>query len=299
MNTVAGGLFAALFAIGLFVTAIGIRGTEPKLKDANASKRAKLEISPAWIAVAVCAAALGWLLTGWPAMGLSFASAVGVIYYAMQVRRWRIQTDELAVGLASWAEMLSDIMRSHSALGQAIQETASSTSEVLRPHVSKLAARAQATSLQDALAQFAADVDHGTADVIVTALQIADEGQGRNVPAVLEKIAEQTRARTEMLLRVESSRSKIYSEAQTMVALTLALVAASIAFGRPYLEPYSPVSGQVVLVIVGALFTGAGLALVRMGRPVEMPRLLRASQDAPSGDHNRHRHPLSAEGRRL
>ncbi len=296
MTTFGASLLSAMFAVGLILLAVGIRGTIPKLETEKPATRTKLGISPTWIGLGIAAAFLGWALTGWPAMSLSFAGAVGVSYYAMEVRRWRNQADDLAVSLASWAEMLSDVMRSHSALGQAIQETASSTSETLRPHVSKLAARAQATSMQEALIQFAVDVDHGTADVIVTALQIADDGQGRNIPAVLEKIADQTRIRTEMLLRIESSRSKIYSEARTMVALTLAMVAASMVFGRPYLIPYNPISGQIVLLLVGALFTSAGIALVRMGRPVEMPRLLRSANAGLESNADRGNSPLLQSG---
>ena len=40
------------------------------------------------------------------------------------------------------------------------------------------------------------------------------------------------------------------------------------------MEPYDSLGGQVVLIVIGALFAGALWALVQLGRPAVPPRLL-------------------------
>lgn len=278
MTTLAAAIAGLVMALGTILIVLGLVGMQPKPKSnrpKNTTPFASQPVAP-WLVAGMLGFAIGWALTGWWSMGVTFAGGVSVIYYALHLRAIRRRADSMAEGLSGWAEMLSDVMKSHSAIGQAIQETAGSTAGPLRPHVMDLAARAQSRSLAEALEVFGKEVNHGTADIIVTALKIADQGQGRNIPAVLEKIAEQTRNRTEMVLSVEASRSNVYSEARAIVGITLFLVAASIAFGRAYLEPYSELQGEVVLLVVGALFVSGCFALLHMGRPIELPRLLQA-----------------------
>ncbi|MGI9594706.1 MAG: type II secretion system F family protein [Acidimicrobiales bacterium] len=216
----------------------------------------------------------GWFLTGWPALGATWVGAAAVARKSARVAGTRIHGEALADALAGWAEMLADVMVSHSGLGQAIAETASHTAPVLRSEVEGLVADAEEGAMTDALDRFARRLDHPTADLLVAALRIAGDGGGRNLPAVLQKIAAQARARAEMLSRIEAGRARLYAEDKAMVAITGAMVALALVFGRAYLTPYDSLFGQLVLAVVGLLFSTAGLTLVELGRPAPLPNPL-------------------------
>lgn len=224
--------------------------------------------------LAIGASGGAWAISGWPALGAIAAGAVIVAGRADAVSRDRRHRHAMAEAVAGWAEMLADVMRSHSALGQAVSDTVASTPDVLRPSVVRLSTAASSGSFERGLADFAASVDDRNADVLVAALGMAHRGRSGNLPEVLDKVAAQTRSRTEMLLRIEAGRARLHSEARAMASITAVLACGIMVLGRPYLDPYDRPIGQAVLAVVGGLFVAGGASLVDLGRPIDRPRTL-------------------------
>lgn len=77
-----------------------------------------------------------------------------------------------------------------------------------------------------------------------------------------------------MRLRVEAGRARTRTSVKVIVGATGALVAGLALFNRGYLTPYDTATGQLVLVLVGAVFAGAFTWLARMTRPVVVERFL-------------------------
>jgi hypothetical protein len=59
-----------------------------------------------------------------------------------------------------------------------------------------------------------------------------------------------------------------------LVIITFGLAVTLLVFSPNFMRPYGTVTGQVVLIVIGALFAGALWSLVLLGRPAAQPRLL-------------------------
>ena len=229
--------------------------------------------------IVVVAWAVAWAVTGWPMAGVIGAAVAMTVPMLIAAREARAAALAKTAALASWAEMLRDTMSGHAGLNQAIAVTADVAPEPIRSHVRALAVRAERQSLSTALRTFASEVENPVADLIVAALVIADERQARDLTRLLSEIASSARQQAAMRMRVETGRARTYAQSQALVGITLMLVIVLLVFSPEFLEPYDSLAGQVVLAAIGALFGGALLGLVQLGRPVEVPRLLAGIED--------------------
>jgi hypothetical protein len=87
-----------------------------------------------------------------------------------------------------------------------------------------------------------------------------------------------------MRLRVETGRARTYASARALVAISFGLAAVLMVFSPSFMRPYDTATGQVVLIVIGALFAGALWSLVALGRPAIQPRLLAGIEETePDG----------------
>lgn len=276
MRPLLGALVGAMAGCGLWLVVAGATGVA--VKDRRPLRvdwrRVGLRAGTATVAWAV-----GWVLTGWPMAGLIGAGVAVMVPLMLAARRSRDAALAKTDALASWAEMLRDTIAAHAGLNQAVAATARVAPGPIRVHVQALAARAEHHSLSSALRQFAADVADPVADLIVSALVIADQRQARNLTGLLAEIAASARQQSAMRLRVETGRARTYASSQALVGITIVLVAVLLVFSPTFLAPYDSVAGQLVMGVVGALFVGALWGLVQLGRPVDSPRLLAGIED--------------------
>jgi tight adherence protein B len=236
-------------------------------------ERANLRIGLAVGAAVVVGAATGWPvgamlagLAGWGAPGLlggakRHTAAVG-----------RIEA------IAGWAEMLRDTMAGSAGLEQAIIATAPLAPLPIRIEVVTLAVRLEGERLAPALRAFADAVADPTCDLVVAALVLAAEHQAQRLGELLGSLAAAARDQATMRLRVEAGRARTRTSVKVIVGVTGALVAGLALFNRGYLAPYDTTTGQLVLVLVGAVFATAFVWLSRMTRPVEVGRFLTNSE---------------------
>jgi tight adherence protein B len=263
--------------LGLLLVIAGLRGTPvlPRFASASTGRRRRRRGSVGsqgriWLMAAIAGVAI-WLVSGWFAAGLITLSAAAVLprlFGGQGARkRWIAKTE----AIAAWTEMLRDTMAAADGVEEAIASTVNIAPPPIRREVALLDARRRSEQpLAEALAGFAAEVDHPSADLVVAALSMAAEGEGSDFVGVLTRLATVTRDEVRMRLRVEAGRAQLHTASRIIVGVLAVAVIALSALSRGYLEPYGTVFGQVWLLAVGALFAGGVLLLERMSH-IELP----------------------------
>ena len=225
----------------------------------------------ATIAVAVQVA------TGWPAAA-AWAGVAGAAVPSLATGR-RARAAELAriEAIATWAEMLRDLVRAGNGLSQAIAASARVAPAPLRAAVVHLAQRLGAGERPEAaLGGFAHQVGDGQADFLVKALVLAYTRGAADITRLLDNLARTTRERAGMRLRVEGGRARVRTTARAAAAVALGWLVLIFVTAPGFFRPYDTTAGQVVLAAVGACFAASFWLISRMGRVPPSPRLLLA-----------------------
>lgn len=276
MNVFFMAVLGAGVGLGFLLLLAGMRGTPVLPRMASRSeprRRRRGAVGPQrrlWLIAVVVGIAV-WLFTGWFAAGLiALCGAVVLprLFGGQSSRkRWIAKTE----AIAAWTEMLRDTMAAADGVEEAIAATVHIAPAPIRREVALLDARRRSEQpLADALAGFAAGVDHPSADLVVAALSMAAEGEGSDFVGVLTRLATVTRDEVRMRLRVEAGRAQLHTASRIIVAVLVGAVVLLTILSRGYLEPYGTVVGQVVLGVVGALFAAGVLLLERMSQ-IELP----------------------------
>ncbi|VEG28978.1 type II secretion system F family protein [Actinomyces howellii] len=174
--------------------------------------------------------------------------------------------------LATWAESLRDTIAGAVGLEQAIPATVYAAAPVIREDLALLADRMRVrVPLTTALRQFADGLNDPTADLIVSALIMNARLRGPGLRQLLGALADTARAELDMRQRVSASRAGTRRSAQIVVVFSIAVMLGLALFNRSFVEPYNSVQGQLVLLIVIALF-GIGMMWMRRLAGVRLPR---------------------------
>lgn len=273
MRPLAAALAGAVVGLGLLVVTAGLAGVQ---------WRPRWPAVPRWNADRVLLrAGLGaagfvgaWLATGWPAGAMVAATGGLVLPSLAGARSRRAEGVARIEAIAAWAEQLRDVMAAASGIQEAIVVTAPLAPASIATEVGRLAeALSRRERLGPALAAFAEEVSHPLADMVVTSLALASDRQGR-LGEVLGEVARSARQTANMRLRVEAARARTYVTTRLIVGITAAIGIWLVVFRRDYLAPFDTAAGQVMVVVIGAIFAGAGAVMARMARPVEPARLL-------------------------
>ena len=163
-------------------------------------------------------------------------------------------------------------------LHDTIEDTVATLDDIERqfgPEVGRLVDRiaTRRERLRPALERFADELDHPLGDMVVTSLLLASERQGR-LGDLLSEVARSARQTATMRLRVEAARSRTYVTTRLIVGITVVIATWLLVFRRDYLAPFDSAGGQVMIVVIGAVFLGAGMSMRRMAEPTEPARLL-------------------------
>jgi hypothetical protein len=173
--------------------------------------------------------------------------------------------------------MLSATLASAAGLEQTILATAVFPPPAIAAEVTALADDlARRVRLDIALHRFAQSLADPIGDLIVAQLTLASAAPAGRLGDALAQMARMAREHVAIRLRVEADRAGIRTSIRMVVAVTAALAAGLAVFDRPFLRPYDTLTGQLVLVVLGAGFTAAFVLLARMSRFAEPPRVLAA-----------------------
>jgi len=271
-------LLGAGLAAGVILIVVGLQGTQG-LKPRKIWRR--LQYLPRRLAIGVaCGIAVG-LLTGWPVAALLAAGAGAVAPEVLRRRRTQGRSVSRVEAIAAWADMLRDTMAGAAGLESALVATAPAAPPAIRAEVQRLAASLTAERIGPALRAFADRVADPACDLVVAALLMAAEHQGRQLGDLLGALAAAAREEAAMRLRVEAERSRIRSDLQIIVVTVVGFIAALLIADRAYYSPYDSPLGQVVLAAIAGIFAAAFALLLHLASGAAPHRLLAARSEDP------------------
>jgi Flp pilus assembly protein TadB len=268
-------LSGAVVGLGLYVAVLAVVGLPERAPGKPRRQRASLNESGRRLAFGLGGGLLALIGTRWVVAGIGIGLLVAFwdkIAGSSKVEKLSISRLE---ALAAWTESLRDTIAGAIGLEQAIPATAVNAGAPIRPSLNLMVDRIRIREpLPSALAQFAEDLDDSSADVICAALLLNARLRGPGLRDVLTALAASTREELDMRRRIEASRKSIRRSVRLVLLIVLSMMGGLSVFNRTYVEPYNSVLGQLMLVIIAALFLAGLLWLRSLAAPSKTERFL-------------------------
>jgi Flp pilus assembly protein TadB len=261
----AGGVAGA----GLLLLVVAISGLPRRPPAAPAPPGGRLPPALAFLSrrgwKATIAALLALLITRWPIAALG----AGLLTMTWHGLLGGAGDERLSIArieaLASWTESVRDTIAGAVGLEQAIPSSLRAAGQVMQEPLRLLVDRLRTRMpLPVALERFADELDDPVADLIVAALILNARVRGPGLREVLTALSRSAREELDMRRRVIAQRRSTRRSVQIVVGVTLAMVAALVLFNREYVAPYAAPEGQLVLVLVLAMFAAGFVWLKRL-----------------------------------
>jgi tight adherence protein B len=233
------------------------------------------------LAAAVAVGVVTGVITGWVAgAGLAALACWALPPVLGRDPRHAHQVDRIEA-IATWTEMLRDTLAAAAGLEQAILVTAPLAPVAIRPQVSGLAARlSNGERLTPCLRALADQLADPTGDLVIAALVMAADHQARQLRELLGSLAQAAREQASMRMRVQAGRARTRTSIRVIVGTTLGFATGIVLLDRPYLAAYDSITGQILLLVVGALF---GLGFTWLARIATVPEPIRFFSTSVNG----------------
>ncbi|MGW0332248.1 type II secretion system F family protein [Streptomyces sp. NPDC003011] len=215
-----------------------------------------------------------WLVSGNFVGGALLGSAViGVPWLIAPAQLAQERISQLEA-LSEWTQRLAGLLRLGMGLEQAMITSRQGAPDDLAGQIINLSDRLRlGWPPQEALREFAAELDNVTADKVVAALILSVNDRGPGLAQALEDLSGTVREEVARKRSIEADRARPRTTVRWMTILTVGMVVAGF-FVPAYTKPYSTLLGQLVLALLMAGFIGV-LALMRqMGSFRRVPRFL-------------------------
>jgi tight adherence protein B len=233
------------------------------------------------VAWALLAGLVVLTVTRWPVAAVAAGTAVYVLWGRRQNRPHGATAIERTEAIAMWAELLRDATGTARGIEGILVATAADTPEAIRPTVVRFARRLAYEPIEQALPDLATELDHEVGDLVVTALEIAAAAGGRQIRSVLDDLARAAREQAAALRRQEVARERPRSEMRQVAVIAVGTVVVLSIAGGEYLAPYRSPAGQLVLLVVAAIWGLGFHAMARLARPDPVERYLVTSVERP------------------
>lgn len=228
------------------------------------------------IPVAVGVGLVTLLFTRWPVVALA---AAGLVFFwnslfggASEERQGYARLE----GLAAWTESLRDTIAGAVGLEQAIPATAEVAAPAIQFAVRDLADHLRVRMpLPTALHRLAEELDDPAADLVVAALLLNAKLRGPGLRDVLSSLSHSVRAELEMRGRITAGRRSTRRSVQIVVGISAVGIIGLKLLNPTYVEPYGTPVGQVVLLVIIALFAAGFFWLRRLSAFEKPQRFLR------------------------
>jgi Flp pilus assembly protein TadB len=262
----------AVVGAGFVLLWKGVRGDEPSaVAVPQKSLKDRLQRYGTQLPFAIGAGLLVLLLTRWVVAAVGTGLLVmmwDALFGGASGERRAIAKIE---ALAAWTESLRDTVAGAVGLEQAIPATAYAAAPAIQAPLATMADRLRVrVPLPVALQRFAEDMDDASADLIIAALILNSRLRGPGLREVLTSLSESARAELDMRQRVSAGRRSTRRSVQIVVGVTLAFVLGLRILNPAYVEPYGTAFGQIMLLLVIAIF-GAGIFWLRRLSRFETP----------------------------
>lgn len=236
------------------------------------------------VVMAVGFGATAGLLTRWPVAAVALAALGWFSSELFGSKAAREHATERTEAIAAWTEMLRDTISGAHGLEEAVMTTAAVAPAAIGREVTDLAVRLERQPLDRALRQFAIDLSHPTADLVVAALTLAAEGAVGDLGELLGTLAVSARDEAGMRLRVEAARARLRTAVRVITGCTASTAVGLILLNRSYLDVYAGTVGQLVLALVAILWGTSLWWLSKMGDFIAPERFLAlAATDVDDG----------------
>ena len=250
-------LVGAVAGLGLALIAAGFvhrPGSVPRHRPAR--RLTPRRVAP--VAAGSVAGAVVLAASTWPAAAAGAGVLVGIVVAAAigHGDTPRLTQDRLDA-IATWCEMLRDLLRAGALLPAAVATTATTCPLPIRPAVVHLSARLERENHVDALRRFADELDDPTGDLVASVVLTAMTVSG-NTAELLTELAAVTRERVDRRKQIEAERAGTRMDMRIIVTVCALSVVAVVVFARTaFLEPYRSPAGQAVLAGIFAVFIAA------------------------------------------
>jgi Flp pilus assembly protein TadB len=276
----------ALTAGGLVLFVMAVRGLPagPPGRRSTRLEHQLRQLAGTRGALALLAGALGLLATRWIVAGIGLALLVlawRTLGGAAGERRAMMRLE----ALATWTESLRDTIAGAVGLEQAIPSSlrvaAPSLQEPLARLVNRLHTR---VPMPEALRTLADDLDDSSADLIIGALIINARLRGPGLRDLLGALSTAVREELDMRRKVNAERRSTRRSAQIVVLVSVGLALGLALLNPGYVHVYDSPLGQLVLVVVVALYAAGFLWMRRLATFDTPERLLTGPPPAlPAG----------------
>jgi tight adherence protein B len=263
----------ALGGLGILLLVVGVRGVDAAAPSRRHISLEQIDHAVLRVCLALLAGALVGVITEWPVAALATVVLMFAVPMILETRGAREQRLQRLAAVASWAEMIRDTLTAGLGIETAIRASASAAPLAIRADVELLAAELRGPEMIDAaLRRFAGRVDNPTGDRVVAALLLPRGAT--TLSQRLSAIAEAAQRDVDMRRRIDAEREGTRWTARLVVIITAAMALGLALLSRGYLQPYSSVTGQLVLLVVVVLFAVGYLWLGRISGEPEAPRLV-------------------------
>jgi len=255
-------------ATGILLVITGIRGRIPdRSRPAGRLARARQAIAgrqmSARLVGALGAGLVTLVVTRWPVA----AAGIGGLVGAWPALFGGAQAEQAAIArleaLVLWTESLRDTVAAHASLERVIPASTRTAPPLLAGPLTRLAGRLHSHMPMDrALHGLAADLDDPSADLVIAALILNTRRRGDQLASVLSGLAEAARQELNARTRISQGRAGLRRGVQIMVVITLVFATYLAVASRDYVAPYASFTGQIVLLVVLAMFA-TGFAWMR------------------------------------
>jgi len=250
----------AISGLGVFVFVAAWRGQ----LNMSGITRNSVQGSPRHVVVAGVVLVITWLMTGWTLAAVTIGVVSAMASTALSRYGKRRDDRTLVDAIAVWTEQLRDMLAGSNGLEQTITTTATHAPAALREPLERLVVSMSYSPLPQALARFARDVNHPTADFVVAALSTAATRQVRELGALLGHLAACARDEARMHTRIWVGRSRTRSAVKIIASVVTVFVGGLVVLSPEYLAPYRTAEGQLVLSVIVLVFFGALLLMQRL-----------------------------------
>jgi len=284
---------------GLLLLVMALRGMPPGRSGGRSDRleRQLRDLLGPRGGLALVAGALTLLATGW---------IVGGIGAALLVLGWRslsgAGSERRAIArleaLANWTESLRDTIAGAVGLEQAIPASLRAAAPSLQEPLSRLVNRLHTrVPMAEALRRFADDLDDPGADLIMAALIINARLRGPGLRDLLGALSTSVREELDMRRKVNAERRSTRRSAQIVVGVSVGLAIGLALFNKGYVKGYDSALGQLVLVVVVAMY-GAGFFWMRKLATFTKAERLLAGSAPPQARTEQQPEPVGASGGR-
>jgi Flp pilus assembly protein TadB len=254
----------AVAGAGMFLFLVAVRGLPPRQPGASPGRLQHMvrELAGVHGVIAVVAGLVTLVATRWLVAGAGVALLVlswRGLSGAASERRALAQLD----ALATWTESLRDTIAGAVGLEQAIPASLRAAGPTLAEPLSRLVDRLHTREpMPVALRRFADDLNDPGADLIIAALIINSRLRGPGLRDLLTALSHSVREELDVRRKVTADRRSTRRSAQIVVGVSVGLALGLAVFDHSYVAAYDSVTGQLVLVVVAALYA-AGIAWMR------------------------------------